>query len=133
MTMTRTLSLIGAALLGASFFAHAQAPAPAGADGKGGERHHMMREHMKGAHAACKDKADRRSCMREQMCAKSADPAKCQVESKARMTKHLEARQIAHEACNGKRGDELSKCLSDKMPKHRGHGGHGGHSEKPKT
>lgn len=76
MIRTRILTTIGAALLAGSFLAHAQAPAPK-ADGKGGEHQHQMREHMKGAHAACKDKPDRRACMSEQMCAKSEDPAKC--------------------------------------------------------
>jgi hypothetical protein len=60
--------------------------------------------------------------MTGQMCAKSADPAKCQERAKqhhARMSKHMDERQAAHEACTGKRGDELMKCLGEHRPKHR--------------
>ena len=68
-----------------------------------------MRENMKSAHEACKDKPDRRACMTEQYCAKSADPGKCKMEAKergARMSKHMDERQKAAEACTGKRGDD---------------------------
>lgn len=131
MIRTRILTTIGAALLAGSFLAYAQAPA-AGGDGKGGDRH-RMHEQMKGAHAACKDKTDRRACMREQMCAKAADPAKCQAEGKARMSKRMDERQAMHEACNGKRGDELQKCLGEQHKGRKGRDGHGGHGEKPKS
>jgi hypothetical protein len=50
----------------------------------------------------------------EQICAKAQDPAKCQAHFKARserMRERVEARQKAHEACNGKRGEELGKCI----------------------
>lgn len=131
MIRTRILTTIGAALLAGSFLAYAQAPAP-GAEGKGMEHRKEMREHMKGAHAACKDKADRHACMREQMCAKAADPAKCQAEGKARMSKRMDERQAMHEACNGKRGDELQKCLGDQH-KGKGHREHRGHGDKPRS
>jgi len=73
-----------------------------------------MLERAKAAREACKDKPDRRACMTEQFCAKSEDPAKCQAMSKQRqetMSKRADARQAAAEACTGKRGDELQKCL----------------------
>ena len=72
------------------------------------------REQMKAAYEACKDKPNRQACMSEQVCAKSPDPAKCQAQSKerqARMSKHMDDRQAMHEACNGKRGEDLTKCM----------------------
>jgi len=134
MIRTRILTTIGAALLAGSFLAYAQAPAPKG-DGKGMEHRKEMHERMKGAREACKDSPDRRACMMQQVCAKAADPAKCQAEGKARMSKHMDERQAMHEACNGKRGDDLQKCMGDqrKGKGHRGHGGHHGHGDKPRT
>jgi hypothetical protein len=52
--------------------------------------------------------------MTEQMCAKAQDPAQCQARAKERQARHnqrLDERQKMHEACNGKRGDELANCL----------------------
>jgi len=72
------------------------------------------RARMAAAREACKDKPDRRGCMSEQYCAKSQDPAKCQAqarEHRAKMSKRMDERQAAHEACTGKRGDELQTCL----------------------
>jgi hypothetical protein len=82
-----------------------------------------MREHMKAAREACKDSADKRGCMTQQMCSKASDPAKCQERAKerhVRMSKHMDERQAAHEACTGKRGEELMKCLGDQHMKHHG-------------
>ena len=79
-----------------------------------------MRENMKSAHEACKDKPDRRACMTEQYCSKSADPGKCKMEAKergARMSKHMDERQKAAEACTGKRGDDLMKCMHEQREK----------------
>lgn len=137
MIRTRILTTIGAALLAGSFLAHAQAPAP-GTEGKGMEQRQQMRERMKAAHEACMDKSDRRACMAEQMCAKSEDPAKCQARAKEhgqRHAKRMDERQAMHEACTGKRGDELQKCLHEQH-KGKGHGEHRqhrGHGEKPKS
>jgi Spy/CpxP family protein refolding chaperone len=124
----RIATLLGSALLACSLALQAQTPAPAaGAEGRKGptpEQRQQMKERFKAAHEACKDKSDRRACMHEQYCAKSPDPAKCVAEGKARRTQHLEARQKAHEACTGKRGDELASCLQANRPKHgpRHHG-----------
>src|SRR5262245_31047433 len=77
-------------------------------------REGMNREGMRAAMEACKDKPDRRACMAQQMCAKSQDPAKCQERVKARgerMQHRIEARQKMHEACSGKRGEDLSNCM----------------------
>ena len=80
----------------------------------------QMRENMKASHEACKDKPDRRACMTETMCAKSPDRAKCMADGKerhARMSKRMDERQQMHEACNGKRGEELGKCLHEQREK----------------
>ncbi len=103
----------------AAVMADAQTPP---ADGRG-EHRKEMREHMKAAHEACKDKPDRRACMTESMCAKAPDPARCQAGAKerhARMSQRMDERQKAHEACTGKRGEELGKCLHEQ----RGKSGH---------
>ena len=125
MNRSRLSALLGTALLACSLALQAQTPpagGPSADPAKGrGERHAEMREHMKSAMEACKGKDDRRACMQEQMCAKAQDPAKCKAEGKARMTRHMEERQKAHEACNGKRGDDLMKCLESQRPQ-RGKG-----------
>lgn len=75
-----------------------------------GESH----EQMKAAYQACKDKPDRQACMTEQYCAKAADKAKCQAQAQERAQygqQRLEQRQKLHEACNGKRGEDLTKCM----------------------
>jgi len=79
-------------------------------------------EQMKAAYAACKDKPDRRACMTEQYCAKSPDPAKCQAQAKERAQhgqQRLEQRQKLHEACNGKRGEDLTKCMQGQQQAQR--------------
>jgi len=80
----------------------------------GGPDRAKMHEGMKAAYEACKDKPDRHACMMESMCAKSSDPAKCQAHAKERgqhMQQRAEQRQKMHEACNGKRGDDLVNCM----------------------
>lgn len=79
-----------------------------------------FRDNLKQAHEACKDKPDRRACMTEQYCAKSADPAQCNAKAKerqSRMNQRMDERQAAAEACTGKRGDALRDCLREKMPR----------------
>ena len=96
------------------------------------EKREKMRENMKAAHEACKDKPDRRACMTENFCAKSEDPAKCQARAKEMREKHaqrMDERQKAHEACTGKRGEELGKCLRE-QPGMKGH--HGRHMQHQK-
>jgi Spy/CpxP family protein refolding chaperone len=86
-----------------------QGPGMQGQAGRG-----EMREKMRAAYEACKDKPDQRACMTEQYCAKSPDPAKCQAQAKEHAQlgqKRLEERQKMAEACNGKRGDDLTKCV----------------------
>ena len=89
-----------------------------------GERHRsmspeqraQMREHMKAARESCKNATDRRACMSAAFCARSPDPAKCQAMAKERHGKfaqRMDERQKAHEACTGKRGEELGRCLRE--------------------
>jgi hypothetical protein len=122
--MNKIASILGAALLCSAFALQAQTPPKEPGKGMHGEHRKAMREKMKAAHEACKDKADRKACMTEQFCAKAQDPAQCQAKAKERQGKHaqrMEERQKMHEACNGKRGDELQKCLGEQHKQHRQH------------
>ena len=108
--MTRSITTLAAATLAlAATGAGAQMPPQERGMGMGPNR-----EAMRAAYEACKDKPDRRACMTEQMCAKAQDPAKCQAQAKARgekMQQRVEARQKMHEACSGKRGEDLANCM----------------------
>ncbi len=136
-----TLAAACFALSAANSFAQAPA-APAGEQHRGmhGEHHkgmdsekrQKMRENMKAAHEACKDKPDRRACMTENFCAKADDKAKCQARAKEMREKHamrMDERQKAHEACSGKRGEELGKCLRE-QPGLKGHRGRPMHHQR---
>ena len=114
-------ALAAASLALASSFGFAQGT-PGYGPGPGGWHQASrgdMRERMRGAYEACKDNPDRRACMTDQFCAKSPDPAACQARAKERAQfrqQRLEQRQKMHEACNGKRGDDLSTCLREQRP-----------------
>lgn len=119
---TRMQVVAAAALAVAASIAFAQGGAGfgagygpgAGAGYGGGDP--ARRAQMQAAYEACKDKADRRACMAEQFCAKSQDVATCQAQARerqARFAQRLEQRQKMHEACGGKRGDDLTGCLRD--------------------
>jgi Spy/CpxP family protein refolding chaperone len=85
-------------------------------------RRKEMREHMKAAYESCKSNADKRGCMTQQMCAKAPDPAKCQANAKERQQKHMQGmdeHQKAAEACTGKRGDELMRCMHEQHPRRK--------------
>jgi hypothetical protein len=151
--MNRFLPALAAACFSLAA-ATAMAQAPSGDAGKGpgsygpgGPRHGMRNcsqaadpakceaerkeryERVKQAREACKDKPDRQGCMAESYCAKEQDPAKCQARAKehrARSSQRLDQRQAAHEACTGKRGEELQKCLGAQ----RGASGRGGPAAK---
>jgi hypothetical protein len=141
--MNRFVPALAAACFSlASVMAHAQTP-PAAGKGPGmmerGGEHRMMkpcnqepdpakceanrkamRENMKTARDACKDKPDRRACMTEQYCAKSTNPAECKAKAQehgARMSKRMDEHQKAAEACTGKRGEELQKCYREQRQK----------------
>ncbi len=118
--MNRFVPALAAACFSlATMVAHAQTPP---AEGKG-EHRKEMHERMKAAHEACKGKPDRRACMTGSMCAKAPDQAKCREHAKERherMSKRMDERQKAYEACTGKRGEELGKCLHEQ----RGKSGH---------
>lgn len=88
------------------------------------ERHAKIRDAVTKAEESCKGKegADRRACMRDQMCAQSKDPAHCRqrVEKHAEhRAKRAEHRREVMKACEGKKDDELRKCVRDERAKHR--------------
>jgi len=90
------------------------------------EQRAQMRENMKAARETCKSAADPRACMATQFCAKAPDPAKCQAmakERRAKFAQRMDERQKAHEACSGKRGEELGKCLREQPAFKDGPGG----------
>jgi len=139
--MNRLISALAAACFSLAGLSAMAAAGDAGRGSMGGPHHRMkpctqeadpakceanrkeMRERHMAAREACKDKPDRRSCMSEQFCAKSQDPAKCQAqatERQVKMSKRMDERQAAHEACTGKRGDELQTCLHAQHQKSRG-------------
>ena len=123
--MNRFIPALAAACFAMSATAFAQTPPPSGErKAPTPEQREQFKQRIKAAQEACKDNADRRGCMTTQFCAKAPDPAKCQAEGKQRMAERMESRQKAHEACTGKRGDELTKCLQD-QPGMKGH--HGRH------
>ena len=117
--MNRFVPALAAACFSlAAVMASAQTQTPPA--GGMGEHRMEMRERMKGAHEACKDKADRRACMTDQYCAKSPNPAECQAKAKerhAKMSKRMDEHQQAAEACTGKRGEELQKCYREQREK----------------
>jgi Spy/CpxP family protein refolding chaperone len=126
--MKATLTLLGAALLAGALAVQAQTtPAPASAE-QGRQRptpeqREKMKEAFQAAREACKDAPDRKACMTQNMCAKAPDPAQCQARAKERQahgSKRMDERQAMHEACTGKRGEELMKCLGEQR-KARGH------------
>ena len=143
-------TLAAAAFALAATFAHAQAPSGDAGKGPGmmgGEHHGMMmkpcsqesdpakceanrkamRENMKAAHEACESSPDKRGCMTQQYCSKQSDPAKCQERAKQmheRMSKRMDEHQKAAEACTGKRGDELMKCMHEQHEKNEKHEQH---------
>ena len=136
--MNRFMPALAAACFSlASVMAHAQTPPTAGKGPEGGHRmmkpcnqepdpakceanRKAMRENMKAAQDVCKDKPDRHACMAEQYCAKSPNPAECKAKAQERhgkMSKRMDERQKAAEACTGKRGDELQKCYREQHQK----------------
>ena len=115
MTRTTLPAFLAALMLAGASLVHAQAPTPPADAGKGPgkgrpeardcskaadpkaceERRAKLRATMQEAHKACEGKQgpERRECMSKSMCAKSADPAKCEARAKERAD-----RQKAREA-----------------------------------
>jgi hypothetical protein len=128
--MKRLIPTLAAATLAvAATFAFAQGGpgyGPGGGYGPGagmqGQGRGEHREQMRAAYESCKDKPDRQACMTEQFCAKATDKAKCQVQAKERAQygqQRLEQRQKMHEACNGKRGADLTTCMQGQQQAQR--------------
>ena len=78
------------------------------------DRQSKVRGAVKKAEEQCKGKAgpEHRACMRENVCAQAKDPAQC----KARAEKFGEYMK----ACEGRKDDELRKCMRDERAKHKG-------------
>ena len=111
-----TTALAAACFALSASVAFAQAPSGDSRQRMSPEQREQMKERFKAAQETCKDSRDRRACMTGAICAKSPDPARCQAMAKerhARMSQHMDERQKAHEACTGKRGEELGKCLRE--------------------
>lgn len=89
------------------------------------ERQSKMREAFKNAEASCKSKEgpERRMCMRDQMCAQTRDPAQCRAHAEKQGERHAERsdqRKEMMKACEGKKDDELRKCVRDEQARRRG-------------
>lgn len=97
--------LIGTALLAAGTLAHAQV------DDKAAHRQQLKDAHAK-ALKACEGKgeAERRACVRSEICAQSKDAKACQ-ERFAKADAAKAARAKAAKACEGKQGTERSDCM----------------------
>jgi hypothetical protein len=121
-------TLITAVLLAASSLAFAQSDAPKrrqidcskAADPKACEERLAKAKaaHQK-ARQACDGKqgAERRDCMRKEMCAQSADPAKCEARVKEKSADRSERRAKIREACKDKKGEELRACIREHRTK----------------
>lgn len=97
--MKRLIPVFGAVLLAASASLYAQTP-PAGPGGPGAG------PGSPGMHRGFD-------------CGKAQDPKACEerrAKFRERHIQRLEERQKMHEACNGKRGDELVQCLQAQRP-----------------
>lgn len=109
--------IIGAALIAASSFVHAQAPQGEGAKPAQSEARKARKAmHAKAAKAceATKGKgSEHRDCMRREVCAQTQDPAKCEARAKEAMAK----RDKIREACKGKEGDERRACIKEQRGK----------------
>jgi hypothetical protein len=106
----RVPAIIGAALLAASTALYAQAPKTDGKAGDGNTDRQEMREKVR---KACEGKegAERRNCVRREVCAQSADPKACEQ----RFAKGREAHAKARKACEGKDGDARSDCMRKEL------------------
>lgn len=115
--------LIGAALVAASTFAHAQAPQgeapkarrfdcsqakdPKACEERRAKAKEMHAKALKACEASKGKEAEHRDCMQREFCAQTADPAKCSAAAKERTAQ----RERIREACKGKTGDELKACI----------------------
>ena len=115
--MTKFIPALAAACLSlcaATSFAQ-MSPSPSGERRSATpEQRQQFKERITAAREACKSATDQRACMTQQFCSKSENPAKCMEFAKKRsehMQQRAEQRQKMHEACNGKRGDDLANCI----------------------
>jgi hypothetical protein len=105
--MLKTLiPVLGALLLCASLGLQAQTAPAAGA---------RARDAHRNAAEVCKTRpsAEQRECMREEMCRRARDPARCEENAK----KNAERRDKVLEACKGKQGTVLRQCMREEYKK----------------
>jgi hypothetical protein len=115
--------LIGAALVAASTFVHAQAPQgetpkarrfdcsqakdPKACEERLAKAKEMHAKAAQACEASKGKQAEHRDCMRRELCAQTKDPAKCEAQAKERMAQ----RERIREGCKDKTGDELRDCI----------------------
>ncbi len=117
--------LIGAALVAASTFAHAQAPQgdapkarrfdcsqakdPKACEERRAKGREMHAKAVKACEAAKGKQTEYRDCMQRELCAQTADPAKCEAAAKQRSVQ----RDKIREACKDKTGEALKACIRE--------------------
>ena len=121
--------LIGAALVAASTFVHAQAPQgeapkarrfdcsqakdPKACEERRAKVREMHAKALKACEAAKGKEAEHRACMQREFCAQTADPAKCEAQVKQRTAQ----REKIREACKDKTGEALKACIREQRGK----------------
>jgi hypothetical protein len=121
--------LIGAALVAASTFVHAQAPQgeapkarrfdcsqakdPKACEERRAKAREMHAKAVKACEASKAKEAEHRACMQREFCAQTADPAKCEAAAKQRSAQ----RDKIREACKDKTGEALKACIREQRGK----------------
>jgi Spy/CpxP family protein refolding chaperone len=121
--------LIGAALVAASTFVHAQAPQgetpkvrrfdcsqakdPKACEERRAKAREMHAKAVKACEASKGKEAEHRACMQREFCAQTADSAKCEAQAKARSAQ----RDKVREACKDKTGEALKACIREQRSK----------------
>ncbi len=103
-------ALLVSLLIAAPAFAQAPKAEAPKAEQKA-EKREAFRQAREKARKACEGKpaAEQGDCMRREMCAQSADPAKCEARAKERAARRTKMR----EACKDKQGEELKACIRE--------------------
>jgi hypothetical protein len=121
--------LIGAALVAASTFVHAQAPQgeaskarrfdcsqakdPKACEERRAKAKEMHAKALKACEASKGKETEHRACMQREFCAQAEDPAKCEAHAKERTA----LREKIREACKDKTGDALKACIREQRGK----------------
>ena len=121
--------LIGAALVAASTFVHAQAPQgeaakvrrvdcskakdPQACEERRAQAKAMYAKASKACEASKGKAPEHRECMRRELCAQTKDPAKCEAQAKEAAAR----RDKIREACKDKQGDAYRSCVREQRGK----------------